>query len=52
MIDSNYNLNNEVALIALDDRNMPSSDVKSDSEEETIKERKICKWIFHYDVSV
>lgn len=55
MIDSNYNnnLNDQVPLIALDETNMPSSDAGSDSEEETLKETKVCKWISDYeDVSV
>lgn len=55
MIDSNYNNNTSdlIALIALDEQNMPSSDAGSDSEEDTIKELKVCKWITDYeDVSV
>lgn len=47
MIDPNYNNNvsDQLALIALDEQNMPSSDAGSDSEEDTIKESKIFKWI-------
>lgn len=48
MTDPNYNNNvsDQVALIALDEQNMPSSDVGSDSEEETVK---VFKWIAGYE---
>ncbi len=55
MIDPNYNnnLSDQVALIALDELNMPSSDAGSDSEEETVKELNIFQWHSDYeDVSL
>ncbi|KAJ6636760.1 Rho guanine nucleotide exchange factor 17 [Pseudolycoriella hygida] len=38
-----------VALIALDEQNMPLSDAGSDSEEETIKESKVFNWISDFE---
>lgn len=55
MIDPNYNNNQSVQVpsLALDEQNMPSSDAGSDSDEETLKESKVSKWISDYeDVSV
>lgn len=51
MLDPNYNnnLSDQVALLALDDQIMPSSDACSDSEDETVKKSKVCKWITVYE---
>lgn len=55
MTDPNYldNISDKIALITIDEQNMPSSDVGSDSEDEMVKEPKVCKWITEFeDVSV
>lgn len=45
----NNNISDQVALVALDEQNMPSSDACSDSDDETIKESNIFKWISDYE---
>lgn len=53
VLDSNYNsnINDQAALFALEEQEMPSFETCSDSEDETVKERKVCAWISDYPVS-